>query len=521
LLHTINREVLKDIIRHLVEAKPSTVRELHRAKMNAIKRLGLPVIPSNTDLYQALSEEDSPLLRELLRKKPVKTISGVSVITVVAPIYSCPHGKCIYCPGGVQQGTPQSYTGREPVIIEARKADYNPYRQILMRLEKLRRLGHKADKVEIIIIGGTFTATSKSFQRQFIKGCLDALNGVISPDLETALMNAENASTHVSGITVETKPDWAKYLRARELVDMGVTRVELGVQALDDDILMAINRGHTVADVVEATADLKDLAFKVCYHMMPNLPGSTPERDLEMLRRLFSSEEFRPDMLKIYPTLVLPDTDLEKMWRRGLYQPYSDKELIWVLSELFSDIPPYVRVNRILREIPLDYALDGCRVANLRQEVERRLSGRCRCIRCREVGRRPARMERLTVNHLKYRASGGEEWFITVDDEDADSLIGFLRLRIPGRYLRPELENSALVRELHVYGVMTPVGLEPDGKSAQHRGFGRTLLSEAERIAFEEYGLDRVAVISGVGVRNYYRKMGYERNGPYMCKKLK
>ena len=521
MLETLSRESLRDVIQYLLEAEPSTYQELHKAKLEAVRRLGLSVIPSNTQLYQALKDEDPAWLRTLLRKKPVKTVSGVSVITVVAPIYSCPHGKCIYCPGGFQQGTPQSYTGREPVIIEAREAGYDPYRQTLMKLEKLRRLGHNVDKVEIIIIGGTFTATSENFQRKFIKGCLDALNGVVSPDLETALWNAENAAIHVSGITVETKPDWAKYPQARKLVDMGVTRVELGVQTLDDGILESVNRGHSVADVVEATADLKDLAFKVCYHMMPNLPGSTPEKDLEMLQRLFRSEDFRPDMLKIYPTLVLPGTGLEEMWRKGLYRPYSDRELIRVLSEFFRDIPPYVRVNRVLREIPLEYALDGCRVANLRQEVEGKMEGRCRCIRCREVGRRPALWERLTINRLRYRASHGDEWFITLDDEDTDSLIGFIRLRIPGRCLREELENSSLVRELHVYGVMTPVGGNPEVKSAQHRGFGRMLLSEAERISMEDYGLDRVAVISGVGVRNYYRKMGYERIGPYMCKKLK
>ena len=510
---------LRDLVEILVEMRPESSKDFQRAKISAVRRLGLSHVPSNLEISKVLSQDDPQWLRDLLRKKPVKTVSGVSVITVVAPIYSCPHGRCIYCPGGLPFGTPQSYTGKEHVVIEAGEVSYDPFQQTLRKLERLRRMGHVVDKVELIIIGGTFTATPPAFQRIFIKGCLDALNGVVSPDLETALELAERSSIHISGITVETKPDWAKLPIASGLVDMGVTRVELGVQALDDDILRLVNRGHTLADVVEATRDLRDLAFKICYHMMPNLPGTNPRKDLEMLTTLFESEDYRPDMLKIYPTLVLPGTGLEKLWRRGLYTPYSDEDLIEVITQFFKRLPRYVRVNRVQREIPLECAVAGYSVANLRQEVERRLNGGCQCIRCREIGRKATIVGKEELNQIKYRAGGGDEWFISLDDAETDALIGFVRLRIPSRVVRPELEDAGLVRELHVYGPMTPVGL--GGYAAQHRGFGRRLIMEAERIAAELYGLSRIVVISGVGVREYYRKLGYSRAGPYMCKELK
>ncbi len=510
---------LRELVTILLSS-PETLKDFQRAKLKAVRQLRLNRVPSNLEISSVLSEGTPEWFRDLLRMKPVKTGSGVSVITVVAPIYACPHGRCIYCPGGLPYGTPQSYTGMEQAVIDAEEVSYDPYQQVVRKLEKLRNMGHEVDKVELIIIGGTFTATPATFQRMFIKRCLDALNGVISPSLETALELAEKARIHVSGITIETKPDWAKLPIAKRLVDMGVTRVELGVQALDDKILRLVNRGHNLTDVVEATADLRDLAFKICYHMMPNLPGSSPVKDLEMLCKLFESEDYRPDMLKIYPTLVLPGTGLEKLWHDGLYTPYSDEDLISVLAEFFRRLPRYVRVNRVQREIPLECALSGYKVANLRQEVEKRLNGECQCIRCREIGRKARKITRAEISHIRYRAAGGDEWFISLDDADTDSLIGFIRLRIPSRVVRPELDDAGLVRELHVYGAMTPVGESSTGQTAQHRGFGRRLLQEAERIAAEVYGVSRLAVISGVGVRGYYGRLGYSLLGPYMCKEL-
>ncbi|MDW8062760.1 MAG: tRNA uridine(34) 5-carboxymethylaminomethyl modification radical SAM/GNAT enzyme Elp3 [Candidatus Caldarchaeum sp.] len=486
--------------------------EAERLKKQLASAMQLRKFPSD--------EELAVLLNATVRKKPVKTLSGVSVVTVVAPIFSCPHGKCIYCPGGKPFGTPQSYTGEEAVVKTAASYDYDPRKQAENAVQKLRKMGHSVDKVELIIIGGTFTATSDEFQRHVIKECLDGLHGVSTKSLEEALDVSERSSVHVSGITVETKPDWAKRDIAVKLVEYGVTRVEIGVQALDDEILAFVNRGHTIQDVVEATADLKDTAFKVCYHIMPNLPGSSPAKDLEMFTTMFEDERFRPDQLKIYPTLVLPGTGLEILWRKGLYKPYSDEELVKMLAEFMRRVPPYVRISRIQREIPLHSALDGLHIPNLRQVVEKAVGNSCRCIRCREHGHinRKVNPEKAVIRRIRYRSSGGLDYFVSVEDLDADALLGFVRVRIPSKALRPELEEAGLVRELHVYGAMKAVGTPPDEMTSQHRGFGRTLMSEAEHIIFEEHGLERVAVISGVGVRNYYRKLGYKLFGPYMVK---
>ncbi|MCS6770074.1 MAG: tRNA uridine(34) 5-carboxymethylaminomethyl modification radical SAM/GNAT enzyme Elp3 [Candidatus Caldarchaeum sp.] len=496
----------------LAEQRLLSRAEAERLKKEIASRMRMPKIPSDMEL--------ASLSGAKVLKKPVKTASGVSVITVVAPLFSCPHGRCVYCPGGRPYGTPQSYTGEEVVVRNATALGFDPYRQVKAAVQRLQQMGHFVDKVELIVIGGTFTASSPEFQRRFIQRCLDALNGVDSSSLDEALKLAEDASIHVSGITVETKPDWAKKEIASRAVEMGVTRVEIGVQALDDEILSMVNRGHSLEDVVEATADLRDLAFKVCYHMMPNLPGSSPSKDLQMLVNLFEDSRFRPDHLKIYPTLVLPNTELERMWRNGDYRPYSEEDLVDVLAEFMRRVPPYVRISRVQREIPLKTTLDGLKTANLRQMVEERSGTSCRCIRCREHAHRRLDVmpERAEFRSIVYEASGGLEHFISLEDPVSDALLGYVRLRIPRRWLRPELENAALVRELHVYGFMRPVGSETGDNTSQHRGFGKALMMEAEETAFNDEGLDKVAVISGVGVRNYYRKLGYVLQGPYMCK---
>ncbi|MCS7137033.1 MAG: tRNA uridine(34) 5-carboxymethylaminomethyl modification radical SAM/GNAT enzyme Elp3 [Candidatus Caldarchaeum sp.] len=485
--------------------------EAERLKRELASKLRLEKFPSD--------DEIASLLNTAVKRKPVKTLSGVSVITVVAPVFECPHGRCIYCPGGKPFGTPQSYTGEEAVVKTAASYNYDPRKQVETALERLRRMGHEVDKVELIIIGGTFTATSDNFQRFIIKECLDALNGAATNSLEEALLMSESSPIHVSGITVETKPDWAKKDVATRLVEYGVTRVEIGVQALDDEILSFVNRGHTLEDVVDATSDLKDTAFKVCYHIMPNLPLSSPAKDLEMFSKMFEDERFRPDQLKIYPTLVLPGTGLEALWRKGLYKPYPDEELVKMLTEFMRRVPPYVRIARIQREIPLNISLDGLHIPNLRQVVEKAVGKSCRCIRCREHGHvGKVNSDTVAMKSLRYQSSGGLDYFVSVEDEDSDALLGFVRVRIPRRALRPELEDAGLVRELHVYGAMKTVGTQADETTSQHRGFGRILMKEAERIVFEEHGLGRLAVISGVGVRGYYRKLGYRLLGPYMVK---
>lgn len=501
-----------------------------RIKLIVSREYGLSKVPSNVEILTNAPAELRWELRKLLTKKPVKTISGVSVVTVVTGMFSCPHAGCIYCPGGVD--APKSYTGEEEAVKSASVFDYDPYMQVKNQVGKLEKMGHRVDKVELIFIAGTFTALPWGYQKWFVKRCLDALNGEDSTSLEEALEVAERGPRYrVSGITVETRPDWAKAPQAHRLLELGVTRVELGVQAVDDEIYRIIGRGHGVDDVIEATRDLKDLAFKVGYHLMPNLPGSDFEKDLEMYRRIWDDPDFRPDVVKIYPTLVLPGTGLHELWERGLYKPYTDDELIELLSKWLEYTPPYVRIQRIQREIPLSITAAGNRVANLREAVEKRLmekGQRCRCIRCREAGHRWLR-ERALVdpNHVKlvvrrYEASGGIEYFISYEDLSNDILIGFIRLRDPGKVLRSELEEAALVRELHVYGRMIPVG-ERDQRTyaLQHKSFGSKLLKEAERIAVEELDAKKIVVISGVGARRYYYRHGYVKEGPYVSKSLR
>ena len=526
--HEACAEIAKIIVNHGLKDRNS----VERIKLRVAERYRLSRVPSNIEILKHIPENMKEQVSAVLLKKPVKTISGVSVITVVSPIYECPHGRCVYCPGGGPMKSPRSYTGEEESIRTARLIDYDPYLQVTNQLEKLERMGHKVDKVELIFIGGTFNAMPQGFQRWFVKRCLDALNGEGSRSLEDALTKAEkSARVRVSGIAVETRPDWAKLRQANRLLEMGVTRVELGVQAPDDEIYRIIRRGHTVEDVVEATRTLKDLAFKVGYHLMPNLPGSNLEKDLEMYRMLWEDSRFRPDMLKIYPTLVLPGTLLHEWWRQGRYHSYSDEELIRLLAEWFLMTPPYVRIQRVQREIPLRLASSGNKVANLREAVEEYLRERglrCRCIRCREAGHRLLRdgvrvdEENVRLGVLRYEASEGEEFFISYEDVANDILIGFIRLRWPSQVLRKELEGAALVRELHVYGRMLPVGLkEGDGWSWQHRSYGSRLLREAERVAVEELDARKVAVISGVGVRRYYYMRGYRLDGPYVSKRVK
>ncbi len=525
------RDACMEIAARIVDRGISSRQAVERLKLEVAERYGLGRVPSNLEILRVIPSNLRGKVANLLAKKPVKTISGVTVITVVAPIYECPHGRCVYCPGGPSSRSPRSYTGAEEAVRRARSVSYDPYLQVLRQIERLESMGHTVDKVELIFIGGTFNAMPVGFQRWFFKRCLDALNGVGSGSLEEALELAERGvGRRVSGITVETKPDWVKPHQANKLLEMGVTRVEIGVQAPDDEILRLNNRGHTVEDIVEATRTLKDLAFKVCYHLMPNLPGSSPEKDLEMYRILWKDERFRPDMLKIYPTLVLPGTVLHEWWRKGQHKVYRDEELVELLAEWFLITPPYVRIQRVQREIPLEITSSGNRVANLRETVEDYLRSRglrCRCIRCREAGHRLMRdgvkvdEENIKLRVIRYRASEGEEFFISYEDVKNDVLIGFIRLRDPSQALRPEIKGAALIRELHVYGKMIPVGEHPIGTSYQHKSYGSRLLREAERIAVEELGARKMVVISGVGVRRYYYFHGYRRDGPYVSKSLR
>jgi len=389
-------------------------------------------------------------------------------------------------------------------------------------------MGHPTDKVELIIMGGTFLAYPKEYQYQFIKGCYDALNGVESATLEEAKRLNETAKHRCTGLCIETRPDWCQQEEIDRMLEFGTTRVELGVQTLDDEIYRLVRRGHKVEDVVKATALLREYGFKVYYHWMPGLPGSTPEEDLELTRKLFTDDSFKPDGLKLYPTMVVEGTELEKWYQEGRYQPYDVDTMVNLLAEIKALVPKYVRISRILRDIPPHFITAGCK-DSLRDEVKQRMRQKaleCKCIRCREYGHRARDGWEIGEPHLvrmDYEASDGREVFLSFEDE-RETLFGLLRMRIQAKSIMALEQkfkgNLALIRELHVFGPEVPLsGQKPE--AAQHKGLGKALLREAERIAADEFQAQQVVVLSGTGAKEYYRsEFGYSSLGDYMVREL-
>jgi len=514
----------QEVAELLLAGEIKSREELWKAKVQASERNGVVGVVKNSQILRRIPEERRGEFAELLRIRPMRTVSGVNVIAVMTK-GECP-GRCVYCPRG--EGAPKSYTGREPAAMRAIQNNYDPFKQVVSRVKQLEEIGHRVSKCELIIMGGTFNSMPKEYQEWFVKRCFDAMNGFDSDSLEEAQRANETAERRVVGLTVETRPDWAGEREVDELLRYGTTRVELGVQTLDEEVYKKVNRGHGLKEVVEATRVCKDSLLKVLYHMMPGL-FSNKERDVGYFKTIFEDERFKPDMLKIYPCLVVEGTELYEMWRRGEFKPYSVEEAADVIAEVMKNIPRYVRVMRVQRDIPSYLIVDGVKKSNLRQIVERKLAEegvRCNCIRCREIGYRIMKegiepeLESVRLNRIDYDASGGKEIFLSFDEMKHDALVGFLRLRILSEKThRKELEGAAGVRELHVYGEMLPVG-EKRVREFQHMGFGEKLLEEAERIAREEFNCRKLAVISGVGVREYYFKLGYRRDGVYVSKEL-
>ncbi len=525
-------QVSDEIIDRLLSIDHPTRNDVNRIKLEVCKTHHSSTIPLNSDILQHLPENTLTKLKPLLVSKQVRSISGVTTIAVMPKPYGCPHGKCTYCPGGPEVGVPRAYTGKEPAVMRALETMYDPYRQVASRVSQLEAIGHVVDKCELILVGGTFPFMPREYQENFVKCCLDALNGVESRTLDEAKKFAETSRRRNVGITIETRPDWSRKPHVDHMLEMGVTRVEIGVQTLYDDVYRRIHRDHTVADVVEATLTLKDSGLKVGYHMMLGLPGCDHQRDLEALRRIFEDPDFKPDMLKIYPCLVTPGTQLYEEWERGEYKPYSTEESARLIADVKEFIPEWVRIMRIQREIPADGIAEGVKHGNLRQLVQNELLKRglrCRCIRCREVGhaflneRSSGVPQHVELKTTLYEASGGTELFLSFEDLEQGLLIGYLRLRIPGDSAhRPEIanQNAAIVRELHVFGQTVPVGDRLD-QAFQHKGYGSRLLKEAERIASEEYDRKKMLVISALGTRPYYARFDYQHDGPYVSKPLR
>jgi len=475
------------------------------------------------------SIKESKKLEALLRKRRVRSLSGIVSVSLLTKPYPCP-GQCLYCP--TQRKMPKSYLDNEPAVMRAIANDFDPFRQVTSRLQTLYGAGHPINKVELIIIGGTWSYLPKRYQSWFIKRCFEAGNAfhgkTISQTLEAAQKRNEKAKCRIIGITVETRPDFINEKEIINLRELGVTRVELGVQSIYDDVLALNKRGHAVKETIKATKLLKDAGFKVCYHLMPNLPGSTLKRDQQMFETIFADSSFQPDLLKIYPCVILKEAPrLHKMWQQGKYRPYTDKELIELLVNAKKHVPVYCRIQRLIRDIPSTEIIAGCKVSNLRQDIAKQLKKnreRCWCIRCREIKEAYDPDTKLRLFRQDYKASSGKEIFLSFEDSKRDNLYSLLRLRIPenNSHFIPALSGAALIREIHTYGQVIPVGKgSKTKKSPQHKGLGIKLLKEAERIAKKEFGLKKIAVISGIGARSYYsRKAGYKLEATYMVKAL-
>ena len=506
----------EDLIHMILQGEVEDNDGLQQAKIALCRKYGLPGVPRNSEILAAAKEEDLPRLREVLRRKPVRTLSGVAVVAVMTSPAPCPHGKCIYCPGGVESGSPQSYTGKEPAARRGSSYEFDPYAQVRGRIEQLEAIGHRTDKIDLIIMGGTFTSRPMEYQVDFVRRCFDAMNLRPSMTLEEAQRANEDAPHRCIGLTIETRPDAMTEQQVMTSMQLGMTRVELGVQILDEEILRSVNRGHGLQAVIDGTMTAKQHGLKVCYHLMPGLPGSSPEKDLASFRRVFDDPDFRPDMLKLYPTLVVKGTRLYEMWARGEYRPYSTEEAVAVMAEMKRSVPPWVRIQRIQRDIPVPLIEAGVDKGHLRELIRERMRSEghhCRCVRCREVGLKGVRdhhAEDVEMKEVTYDASGGTEHFISLEIAEMDALVGYARLRTGDGLV-------ASLRELKVFGRMTPISHRGDGW--QHRGHGKDLLARAEEIAQEE-GCGSIRVTSGVGVRNYYAALGYERSEVYMLKRL-
>jgi len=465
-------------------------------------------------LCEQQGEAPDPRLVQCLRIKPTRTISGVAPVTVLTEPFPCP-GECIFCPA--VERMPKSYLPDEPGAMRAASHDFDPYAQTASRVTAMAEIGHSVDKVELLILGGTWSCYPEVYQEWFVRRCLDALNGTEAPTLEEAQRLNESAPRRNVGLVVETRPDWITPEEVRRLRWLGATKVQLGVQSLDDDILRCNRRGHTVAETRRAMRLLRLAGFKIVVHWMPNLMGATPEGDLEDFRRLWEDPALRPDELKIYPTALLPDTELYELWQRGEYRPYDEETLVDLLARCKTLIPPYCRVNRLMRDIPSPNIVAGVKKTNLRQIVQRYMAQNgltCRCIRCREVRGRAVDVDTLRLEQLDYETDVTRECFLSYATPEG-RLAGFLRLSLP-RAKPPiaELTGCAVIREVHVYGPALKLGARQEG-AVQHVGLGTRLLDEARRIARQE-GFSRLAVIAAVGTRPYYRARGFEQGELYV-----
>ncbi|MBN1316364.1 MAG: tRNA uridine(34) 5-carboxymethylaminomethyl modification radical SAM/GNAT enzyme Elp3 [Anaerolineales bacterium] len=469
------------------------------------------------------ADGEMPFERETLRKlqrKPIRTISGVAPVTVLTEPGPCP-GECIFCPEVC--GQPKSYLPDEPGAARAASLDFDPYRQTSGRIHTFESLGHNAEKVELLILGGSWSAYPDEYQEWFVRRCLDAMNESESNSLKEAQQKNETAGHRNVGLVIETRPDMITPDHVRHLRRLGVTKVQLGIQSLDDRILAMNKRGHTIATTRRAFQILRLAGFKITAHWMPNLYGATQDSDREDFSRFWKDPALRPDELKIYPTALLQNTELYKYWQNGNYAPYPENELIDLVADCKVMIPEYCRVNRVMRDIPAGNIVAGSTKSNLRQLAQNRLKeqGRqCRCIRCSEVRNQQVSMDELHLDQIHYSTDATTEHFLRYVTAD-QKLAGFLRLSLPNKDITPiidELDGYAMIREIHVYGPALALDKSSKGE-AQHLGLGSDLIIKAQEIAVEA-NFSNLAVIAAIGTRDYYRKQGFRLGELYMIKPL-
>ncbi|MBI4152974.1 tRNA uridine(34) 5-carboxymethylaminomethyl modification radical SAM/GNAT enzyme Elp3, partial [Candidatus Woesearchaeota archaeon] len=540
-----------------------TPKQLAQLKRALCVKHSVAKPPTNFDILFHAQQQDLPVLKKKLLQKPVRTASGVTPVAIMTAPFACPHGKCTFCPGGPNSyygDIPQSYTGHEPTTMRAMRNKYDSYLQVFNRLEQYIALGHNCDKVELIVMGGTFTALEKKYQDGFICGALKAMNDFselffkndeigferfknffempgevgnkertesIHKKLlklknrtettgEQEQMRNETAKIRCVAMCIETKPDWGFLEHGNHMLEQGCTRVEIGIQSVYDDVLKNVHRGHDSNDTKRSFHILKDLGFKISAHYMPGLPLTDEQRDLAGFRELFENPDYRPDMLKLYPCMVAPGTALYYEWKAGRFTPLTADQAAQLIVRMKQFIPRYCRVQRIQRDVPTKMWASGVEFTNLRQYIHQKYRPKCACIRCREPMGRQIDHKSAKLNVQEYEANGGKEWFISMDDIKNDIILGFCRLRFPSQILRKEItKESALIRELHVYGTATALG---ETGSIQHKGYGRMLMAEAEKIA-KQHNKNKMIVISGIGAREYYKKLGYKKEGPYMVKR--
>ncbi|MFC1752396.1 tRNA uridine(34) 5-carboxymethylaminomethyl modification radical SAM/GNAT enzyme Elp3 [Thermoproteota archaeon] len=579
----MNSEYFQELIAELKKEQDKKKRlskqDIAKLKRKLAKKYKLSKFPTDIEIFLNAGQEDVKYLKHL-QTKPTRSLSGVAVVAVMTKPMPCPHGKCTTCPGGpdsVFGQVPQSYTGKEPATMRALRSGFDPYMQVMNRLEQYVVSGHVPDKAELIIMGGTFPSFPKKYQEEFVKQCFKAMNDFSvlffkksrSKDIDMTafkeffelpgkvgdkkrtekiqkklkalkaknktVLEKEQAKNEKSrirciGLTIETRPDFAKLKHANQMLRLGCTRVELGVQSVHDRLLDNIERGHSVADSIKATEILKDLGFKINYHYMLGLPESNPAMDLLSLHELFQNPNFKPDMLKIYPCMVVKGTKLYQQWKKKKFHALTTKKAAEIIIEFKKNVPEYVRIMRVQRDIPTYMTEAGVDKTNLRQLIQNEMKKKgvkCRCIRCREIGRADQAgltKAKTSTKIIMYNASRGIEFFIA--EEKGDALLGFVRMRFPWKSLRKEItKDSALIRELHVYGETAGIGEKTARKSdlqagkTQHRGIGKKLLKRAEDIA-KKHGLKKMVVISGIGVREYYKKLGYKKQGVYMVSRI-